>query len=64
MNNTFGENLRRIREEKGITQKELAKEIYVCHQSISKWESGKITPQVKWIYIIAKVLKVNPKDLV
>lgn len=64
MNNDFGENLRRIRQEKGLTQKELADAITVCHQSVSKWESGQISPQVRWIYELADALKVNPKELV
>lgn len=60
----FGKNLRKIRQEKGLTQEALANAINVCHQSVSKWETGEAMPQVKWIYRIADVLKVNPKDLV
>lgn len=60
----FSENLRRIRQEKGITQQELADRILICNQSISKWETGVVSPQVKWVYAIANVLGVNPKDLI
>ena len=62
-NNIFGENLRRIREEKGMTQRQLAKQLMVCHQSVCKWETGVVSPQVKWIYPIAEALKIDPKDL-
>ena len=61
--NTFGDNLREIREDKGYSQNDLARELHICRENISKWESGKISPQVKWIYEIAKILKVNPSDL-
>lgn len=61
--NNFGDNLKRIREEKGISQEELAKDIHICRESISKWETGKISPQLKWLYVIAEVLEVNPADL-
>lgn len=63
-NNIFGDKLRKVRMEHGYTQKDLARAISVCHQSISKWESGVITPQVRWVYVIAKALEVNPQDLI
>lgn len=65
MNNyEFGKNLRRVRQEKGFTQEALANAIMVCHQSVSKWETGEVMPQVKWIYKIADALEVNPKELI
>jgi transcriptional regulator with XRE-family HTH domain len=60
----FGENLRRIRKEKGLTQKELAEMIMVAHSSISDWENGVSYPQVIWVYEIASKLCINPEDLV
>lgn len=36
----FGEQLRRAREAKGITQQTLADELYVTRQTVSRWESG------------------------
>ena len=60
----FSENLKRIRLEKGMSQQELANRITVCFQSVSKWETGAVSPQVRWVYEIAKVLEVNPKDLI
>ena len=34
----FGENLKRVREEKGITQQTLADYLYVTRQAVSRWE--------------------------
>ena len=64
MTNIFGENLKRIREEKGISQDELARRIHICRESVSKWETGKASPQLKWVYEIAVALNVNPTELV
>ena len=36
----FGENLKRIREEKGMTQQTLADYLYVTRQAVSRWEGG------------------------
>lgn len=59
---TFGDNLREIREDKGFSQDKLAKELHICRANISRWESGKVSPQVRWIYEIAKILDVNPME--
>ena len=60
----FGDRLREIREDKEISQKELAEKLSVSKSIISKWENGKVYPQVRWVYEIADKLKVNPKDLI
>ena len=36
----FGEQLRRAREGKGMTQKELASRLFVSDKAVSKWERG------------------------
>lgn len=63
-NNIFGENLRQLREENGLTQQALADMVMISHQSISKWELGITYPQVIWVYRIADVLRVNPERLI
>lgn len=60
----FGDRLREIREDKEISQKELAERLSVSKSIISKWENGKVYPQVRWVYEIADELKVNPRDLI
>lgn len=41
--NTVGSNIKRIREEKGMTQKELANKLKVSEPMISQYESKKNT---------------------
>ena len=36
----FAENLKQIRKEKGISQEELAEQLEVSRQAVSKWEQG------------------------
>lgn len=38
---TFGENLKRIRKSRGLTQAELGELIGVAHASVSRWEKLK-----------------------
>ena len=36
----FGEQLRKAREAKGMTQQSLAEQLYATRQSVSRWECG------------------------
>jgi len=60
----FGENLKRIRKERGMTQQELADLVMTTHSSISDWERSACYPQTIWIYEIADKLHINPEELI
>jgi transcriptional regulator with XRE-family HTH domain len=53
---TFGQRLRQIRSNAGITQKELAEKLNVTFQTISKWENDVTEPDISTIKEIAKTL--------
>ncbi|MCD6549945.1 helix-turn-helix transcriptional regulator [bacterium] len=60
----FGEKLRKIREEKGITQQELAEKLgYVTNSYIAEVEKGKFIPSEKKLRMIAKALGVPFREL-
>ena len=40
MNETMGQIIRRLRKEKNLTQEELAQQLNVTNQAVSKWENG------------------------
>lgn len=39
MSNGIGERIRKLREEKGLTQQQLAKEMYVKRETVNQWEN-------------------------
>ena len=41
---SFGENLKQIRKERGLTQENLAELMEVSRQAVSKWEQGEGYP--------------------
>jgi len=43
---TFGENLQFLRKQRGITQEQLAEQMEVSRQSVSKWESNSAYPEM------------------
>ncbi|MCG2128322.1 helix-turn-helix domain-containing protein [Staphylococcus epidermidis] len=57
-------NLRRLRNYKGLTQEELALELQVTLQTIYKWEKGKSVPDMENMKNIANFYNVNIDDLI
>ena len=58
-----GMNLRRLRKERGMTQGDLAKAAIIQRETISKYESGKLTPPPDNLARIEKALKVPTGSL-
>lgn len=59
MNNLFAETLRKLREERGLTQKQLGKQMFVNHSTIARWESGSRLPDAAMIARLSGVLDVD-----
>ena len=59
----LGENLRRIRKSKGLTQSELANRMFVTTQAISKWERGESEPSIQYIRQLTNILGVTSDAL-
>ena len=59
----FNEKLQELRKQKGLTQDELAKALYVSRTAISKWESGRGYPSIDSLKAIAKFFSVTLDDL-
>ena len=62
-NTLFAETLKKLRQEKKISQIQLAKLVFVNNATISKWESGSRLPDASMITRLAKVLGVNVNTL-
>lgn len=59
----FGETLRRLRIEKGFSQKQLANKLHVERSSITNWEAGRRVPDADMVFHIADVLGVDTASL-
>ena len=63
MNNLFAENLKKLREEKGLSQKELGKQMYVNHSTIARWENGTRLPDAAMLVRLARSLGVDTNTM-
>lgn len=59
----FGQNLKKIRKEKGFTQEQLAIDLDIEISQISRIERGVINTSIGNVNAIARVLKVKYSDL-
>jgi len=55
----FHEKLQELRRQKGLTQEELAQQLYVSRTAISKWESGRGYPSIESLKAIAAFFSVS-----
>lgn len=60
----FGENLKKLRKVKSISQEELANKMKVSRQSVSKWETGDAYPEMNNILELCKIFHCRINDLV
>lgn len=57
--NKFASKFKELREEKGLSQVELAKELGFTQSAIAKWESGDRNPSLDLLVTIARYFKVT-----
>ena len=60
---TVGENIRRIRQERGLTQRQLGELVGASEAYIRAYESGRRNPKPSSLEKIADALSVNPEVL-
>ena len=54
----FGENIIRLRKDKGVTQEKMADFLGVTKASVSKWETKQSMPDISLLTIIASYFDV------
>ena len=59
----LGENIKKLRKEKGFTQEELAARVHVVRQTVSKWEKELSVPDAQMLKRIAEVLETEVSTL-
>ena len=60
---TIGEIIRRYRLERGLSKKQIARELHVSPNTVARWESGEIPPTDEIISKLADVLDVGKEQL-
>lgn len=60
----FGKRLRTVREDRGLTQRQLAERIEVYVPQISRYESGGAMPSAETLIALSEVLQVGLDELV
>ena len=60
----FGDNLKRVRKIRKISQESLAEKLGVSRQSVSKWETGENYPSMTNIMCLCTIFKCNINELV
>ena len=64
MENSFGVFLKQKRTEKNLTQKELAKMLFVTESAVSKWEKDVAHPDITLLPKLCEVLGVTEHELI
>ena len=64
MNLRIGENVKRLRREKDLTQEELAAHLGISFQAISKWERDESYPDITILPALSNYFKISIDELV
>ncbi len=59
----FGTFIAMLRKEKGITQKELAEQLFISDKAVSKWETAASVPKIDLLIPLANILGVTVTEL-
>lgn len=61
--NDIMKNIKRLRQERGLTQEELAEKLHVTRQAVSNWETGKNQPDIELLKTLAETFEVDAAEL-
>ena len=60
----LSEKIMSLRKQNGWSQENLADQLDVSRQSVSKWESGKSEPSTSNLIALSKLYGVSPEELI
>lgn len=60
----IGDNIRKIREEKGLSQLDLAKKLNVSDRTVSSWEVNRTEPKMGMIDALCIALRCQRSDII
>lgn len=59
MKNKFSIRLKEMREERGLSQSKIARDLKISNFAISMWEAGKRTPSLEYLVLLADYFEVS-----
>ena len=62
--NVVSNSIRKLREERGMTQDELAEKLNVTRQAVSNWETGKTQPDIETLTRLAEIFDVSVERII
>lgn len=60
----IGKKIREIRQRQNITQEQLANDLAISRQAVSRWESGKAIPDIENLMYISNLYDVSLDELI
>jgi len=60
---SVGKKITKLRRNIGLSQEELAQELYITRQCLSKWELGLSIPNIDTIILLTKIFNVSIDEL-
>lgn len=61
---SIGQNIRQLRTKKGLTQKQLADQLYVTPQAVSRWENDEVEPNISILSTLSTIFGVDISELI
>ena len=62
--NSVGKNIKQLRNEKEMTQDQLAEKLHVTRQAVSNWETGKTQPDIETLSALAECFGITVEELI
>lgn len=62
--NKVNTTIKRLRQDKGLNQEQLADQLHVTRQAVSNWETGKTQPDIETLTQIAEYFGVSVERLI
>ena len=59
----FAKQLQSLRKKANLSQEDIAEQLHISRQAVSKWEQGQSAPDVETCLKLCEVLKVSPNQL-
>ena len=60
----IGKTIKKLREEKSMTQYNLAEKLNVTRPAVSNWETGKTSPDIDTLFKLSQIFDVSMEEMI